>query len=174
MPLTVLAGGGWVLAFFGFIGMTALRGLEVIVRGSLFRSGYEILYTPVAAEDKRAVKAIIDVSGERLGDFVGSGILGLLLLLEWSGTASILGLAIGFSAAGLILARRLETVLRAVRSRASLRKQAVRLAPEPEDDFGASIVQVAAKVPRTAVTPAPISAAARSAPAAPHRPPLRR
>jgi ATP:ADP antiporter, AAA family len=147
LPMTVLAGGGWVLAFFGFIGMTALRGMEVIVRGSLFRSGYEILYTPVASEDKRAVKAIIDVSGERLGDFVGSGILGLLLLLQWSGTASILGLAIGFSAVGLILAKRLERSY-AGALESSLRKQAVRLAPEPEEDFGASIIQVAHKVPR--------------------------
>jgi len=147
LPLTVLAGAGWVLAFFGFIGTTILRGVEVIVRGSIYRSGYEIFYTPVAAEDKRAVKAIIDVTGERMGDFLGSGILGLLLLVEWSGPASILGLAIAFSAVGLILAKRLErSYARALET--SLHKQAVRLAPEPEDDFGASIVQVAHKVPR--------------------------
>jgi ATP:ADP antiporter, AAA family len=146
LPLTVLAGAGWVLAFFGFVGTTLLRGVEVIVRGSLYRSGYEILYTPVAAEDKRAVKAIIDVTGERMGDFLGSGILALLLLIEWSGPASILGLAITFSAVGLILAKRLErSYARALE--ASLHKQAVRLAPQPEDDFGASIVQVAHKVP---------------------------
>ena len=140
LPLTVLAGGGWVLAFFGFAGITALRGAEVILRSSLFRSGYEVFYTPVNAEDKRAVKAIIDVSGERLGDAVGSGILGLLLFLNLSGAASILGLTIVFSAAGMFLTRRLEnSYSRALES--SLRKQAVRLAPEPVvEDFGASVI----------------------------------
>jgi ATP:ADP antiporter, AAA family len=152
LPLTVLAGAGWVLAFFGFVGTTLLRGVEVIVRGSIYRSGYEIFYTPVAAEDKRAVKAIIDVTGERLGDFLGSGILALLLIVELSGPAEILGLAIAFSAVGLILAKRLErSYARALE--ASLHKQAVRLAPEPEDDFGASIVQVAHKVPAAAPLP---------------------
>jgi hypothetical protein len=146
LPLTVIATGGWVLAFFGFAGITILRGAEAILRGSIFRSGYEVLYTPVAPEDKRSVKAIIDVCGERVGDMVGSGILTLLLILHFSGKASILGLAIGFSALGLVLCRRLEGSYSGALE-TSLRKQAVRLAPEPMlepafDDFGASAIQV--------------------------------
>jgi len=94
----------------------------------------------VPAEDKRVVKAIIDVSGERLGDAVGSGILGLLLALQLSGKVSILGLAIAFSALGLVLARRLERSYAGALEN-SLRKQAVRLAPEPEPgDFTASVI----------------------------------
>jgi ATP:ADP antiporter, AAA family len=140
LPLTVLAGGGWVLAFFGFVSMTIVRGIEVILRGSLFRSGYEVFYTPVPSEEKRAVKAIIDVTGERLGDFVGSGIIGALLLLGLAGNASILGCSIAFSIVGLVLAKRLEGSY-AGALETSLRKQAVRLAPEPaRDDFGASVI----------------------------------
>lgn len=146
LPGGVIAGGAWVLGFFSFAGVTALRGVEVILRSSLFRAGYEIFYTPVAAEDKRAVKAIIDVSGERLGDAVGSGMLGVLLILHAAGRVPILALAIGFSAAGLILAKRLERSY-AGALETSLRKQAVRLAPEMAfepamDDFGASVIQM--------------------------------
>jgi hypothetical protein len=141
LPLACLAGGGWVISFFSFVSMTAVRGLEVVLRGSLFRSGYEVFYTPVPAEDKRAVKAIIDVTGERLGDFVGSGIVGALLLLQLAGKVSILGASIAFSALGLYLAKRLETSYAGALEN-SLRKQAVRLAPEPvRDDFEASIVE---------------------------------
>jgi hypothetical protein len=140
LPLSVLAGGGWVLAFSSFLSMTAVRGLEVILRGSLFRSGYEVFYTPVPSEDKRAVKAIIDVTGERLGDFIGSGIVGTLLLLHLAGNTSILGSSIVFAALGLFLAKRLETSYASALEN-SLRKQAVRLAPEPVyNDFGAGVI----------------------------------
>jgi hypothetical protein len=140
LPLSVLGGGAWTLAFFGFRSMTAARGLEVVLRGSLFRSGYEVFYTPVPAEDKRAVKAIIDITGERLGDFVGSGIVGGLLLLHLAGNASILGASIAFSGVGLLLTRRLEASYAGALEN-SLRKQAVRLAPEPvRDDFGTSTI----------------------------------
>ncbi len=146
LPGSVIAGGAWVMGFFGFAGVTALRGVEVVLRSSLFRAGYEIFYTPVAAEDKRAVKAIIDVSGERLGDAVGSGMLGVLLILHFAGRVPILALAIGFSAAGLILAKRLERSY-AGALETSLRTQAVRLAPEMAfepvmDDFGASVIHM--------------------------------
>jgi ATP:ADP antiporter, AAA family len=162
LPLTVMAGGGWALAFFGFAGMTVLRGMEVILRSSLFRSGYELFYTPVPSEDKRSVKAIIDVSGERLGDAVGSGLLGLLLILHLSGKVSILALAIGFSVAGLILAKRLGRSYSGALA-SSLHKQAVRLAPEPlPDDQEASFIHA----PRP-VFPKAAADASRPAPAPP-------
>ena len=107
LPLAVTAGGAGVLMAFDLTGLTLLRGLEVVLRGSLFRSGYELFYTPVAAADKRTVKGIIDVGGERLGDALGSGIVALLLWSHWSGRLTLLGAAIGFACAGLVMARRL-------------------------------------------------------------------
>jgi ATP/ADP translocase len=68
LPLAVAAGGVGVLMVFDLAGLTILRGFEVLLRGSLFRSGYELFFTPVASADKRAVKGIIDVGGERMGD----------------------------------------------------------------------------------------------------------
>jgi hypothetical protein len=108
LPLAVTAGGAGVLMAFDLAGLTVLRGIEVVLRGSLFRSGYELFFTPVSSADKRAVKSIIDVGGERLGDALGSGIVAALLLLSWSGKFTILGAAILFSCAGVALARRLE------------------------------------------------------------------
>ena len=38
------------------------RGLDVVVRNSTFRAGYELLYTPLAEATKRSAKSIIDVA----------------------------------------------------------------------------------------------------------------
>ena len=57
------------------------RGLELVLRGSFLRSGYELFFTPVPPREKRAVKTFIDVGCDRMGDAVGAGILYLLLFL---------------------------------------------------------------------------------------------
>jgi ATP/ADP translocase len=57
------------------------RGGESVFRGSLFRSGYELLYTAIPVAEKRAAKSIIDVGVDRLGDAVGAGIVRVLLLV---------------------------------------------------------------------------------------------
>ena len=45
----------------GFASLTFARSAEAVFRGSLFRTGYELFYTPMPADDKRAAKSIIDV-----------------------------------------------------------------------------------------------------------------
>ena len=52
------------------------RGAHGVLHNSLFRSGYELLFTPVAERRKRPTKAIVDVGFDRLGTVVG----GLLML----------------------------------------------------------------------------------------------
>ena len=51
------------------------RASETILNNSLFRSGYELLFTPLTAERKRATKTTIDVACARLGDALGSGVV---------------------------------------------------------------------------------------------------
>ncbi len=59
------------------VGLTRLttvvvaRAAELVFANSVFRNGYELLYTPVAPDEKRPTKALIDVAGNRLGDAVG-------------------------------------------------------------------------------------------------------
>lgn len=67
-----------------------LRGLETVLSNSFFRSAYELLYTPLPANQKRSFKTIIDVALDRLGDILGSGIvLAALLLPAYSGSLLI-------------------------------------------------------------------------------------
>ncbi|MFB3826655.1 MAG: hypothetical protein ACE15B_07790 [Bryobacteraceae bacterium] len=81
LPATVAAGGLGMI-FMPALGVAAAaRGAEMVVRNSLFRSGYELFYTPVSAGEKRSVKSFIDVACDRAGDAIGSGIVRALLLL---------------------------------------------------------------------------------------------
>ena len=52
----------------GLIALTIGRAIELLLRGSLYRSGYELFYTPMPEAEKRSVKSIIDIGAERLGD----------------------------------------------------------------------------------------------------------
>jgi hypothetical protein len=105
----LLAGGLGALFIPGLGSATIARGGESIFRGSLFRAGYEIFYTPIPARERRAAKSLIDVGFDRLGDAVGSALVRLALLLSPAYQAStILGLAVSTSAAALVVARSLQ------------------------------------------------------------------
>ena len=80
LPAAVGIGSMGVLLFPAFPSFVALRSLELIFRGSLFRSAYELLFTPVRPNEKRAAKTLIDVGCDRAGDALGAGIVQLLLL----------------------------------------------------------------------------------------------
>ena len=78
-------------------------------RGSLFRAGYELFYTPIPAAEKRAAKSIIDVAFDRLGDAVGGGLVRTVLLVAPAAQSSaILSLAMACSAAAMLAASRLN------------------------------------------------------------------
>jgi hypothetical protein len=106
--IALLAGGVGALAFPGLSSTAVARGSEAVFRGSLFRSGYEIFYTPLLAGERRAAKSLIDVGFDRLGDAVGGGLVRLMIWVApaypWPG---ILSLAVGCSAAALVVATRL-------------------------------------------------------------------
>jgi hypothetical protein len=102
-------GGLAALAFPGLQGVLLARAGESVFRGSLFRTGYEIFYTPIPSSEKRAAKSIIDVGFDRLGDAVGGGLVRLLILLPSSRHyAAILLGAVVCSGAALLVARRLN------------------------------------------------------------------
>ena len=125
--LAVVAGGLGALALPGLASVAVARGAEYVCRTSLFRSAYELLYTPVSAAEKRAAKSIIDVAFDRSGDLAGAALTRLVLASAPAGQHSIILLtAVASSAAALFVARRVtrgyvETLER------SLIDQAVRL-----------------------------------------------
>ena len=99
--------GGFIAPGFGTIAVA--RGAESVFRGSLFRAGYELFYTPIPAAEKRAAKSIIDVAFDRLGDAVGGGMVRTVLLVAPAAQYSaILSLAMGCSAAAMFAASRLN------------------------------------------------------------------
>ena len=55
--------------------------MEILVRGSLYRTAYELFYAAISPADKRAVKSLIDVGADRTGDAVGSAGVSLMLVL---------------------------------------------------------------------------------------------
>ena len=105
----LLAGGVGSVALPGLASTVFARGGESVCRSSLFRAGYELFYAPIAPGDKRAVKSIIDVGADRLGDAVGSGLLPLLLLAPADSRRSLI-VWVGMAIAGvaLVLARQLN------------------------------------------------------------------
>ena len=109
----------------GLSSVMVARGGESVFRGSLFRSGYELFYTPIPAAEKRAAKSLIDVGFDRLGDALGGGTIRLLLLIVAPARqyAALLWLAIACSAGALVVGRSLtrgyiDTLERSLRNRA--------------------------------------------------------
>ena len=118
LPIAVGLGSTVALLVPVYPLVALLRGIEVVLRGSLFRSGYEFLYTPVPPADKRAVKTIVDVGFDRMGDAAGAGAVQIMV---WLGPAlarpEILGLAMVLTTISATLALRLEGSYRGVLER---------------------------------------------------------
>ncbi len=88
------------------------RGVESVLRGSFFRSGYELLFVPMDPDEKRRTKTFLDVTCDRAGDAVGAVIVQLLLFTARRVPAqpSCWRSPSRWPAAGLYLARRLDTL----------------------------------------------------------------
>jgi ATP:ADP antiporter, AAA family len=89
-PATVL-----VVALLGlldprmWVAVLARAGQEVNT-SSLFRSAYELLFTPLPEAEKRPTKAVVDVGFDKLGSLVGGAIALLAVTLVPTQTARVL------------------------------------------------------------------------------------
>ena len=93
----------------GFATATFARGAHESLTNSLFRSAYELLYTPVPEAEKRRVKALVDVSVDKVGTFLGSGLIALAFVLAPGAWAPVLfATAAVVSLAALALSNRLH------------------------------------------------------------------
>lgn len=109
LPLSVGAGGIAAIFLPALPLFAVARGLETVIRGSLFRSGYELLFNPMGPAEKRRAKAFLDVACDRAGDAIGAGIVQLsLILIPAFLVSELLGVVICLSFTSLWLAGRLN------------------------------------------------------------------
>jgi AAA family ATP:ADP antiporter len=117
------------------------RGLEVLLRGSLFRSGYELFYTPMPAAERRSVKTVIDIGADRLGDGLAAASIQLLLVLPAEVSFRfILAATAVWSGLASWLAFRLDRAYVSVLEKGLARQSIVILPEEVQDDVTRSIM----------------------------------
>jgi ATP:ADP antiporter, AAA family len=116
------------------------RGAEVVLRSSIFRAAYELLFTPVAPREKRATKLLIDVFAARLGDVAGGALIAAALVLAGAAAGKLLlGLTVALSVAALAVARRLHLGYVAALE-GSLQRRSAEV-PDPLQDEGSALLQ---------------------------------
>jgi len=93
----------------GLATATAASGSHETLTNSVFRSAYELLYTPLPESEKRRAKALVDVTVDKLAAFVGSGSIALALaLVPAAATTLLFGVAAACSLAALAVSRTLH------------------------------------------------------------------
>ncbi len=108
-PMALAIGSACALVLPGAVATGFLRGAHTVLSNSLFRSGYEAMFSPVSPRDKRATKQVLDVGFERAGDAAGGAVVRLLLMLPLQlAVTSILGVAVAVALLALVVARRLR------------------------------------------------------------------
>ena len=107
----LLVGAAGLLGFVAPAPWRAIlpRGLDVTLRASIFRAGYELFYTPLPEAAKRAAKSVVDVSADCVGKGAGAALIVLLTRLDPVYTFVAVNIA-GVLTAGmeLTVARRLR------------------------------------------------------------------
>lgn len=160
LPWTVVAGGTGALLVPGLGSAVAAKGAEAIVRNSLYRAGYELLFTPLPPREKRSVKPLLDVGAVRVGDILAAGLVQTTLIL-WAAhaTALMLALAIAIAATSLVLTVRVHRGYVATLER-NLLGQAIRLDLEDveDDTTRLTLMHAIASAPDLAVSAAPAAA----------------
>src|SRR6478609_600287 len=133
-PLFSIALGAVALAVPSLVTIGALRGGDLALGPSLYRTAFEPLFTPVAAASKRRSKALIDVvfdkGGESLASLLILGLLSAAPLLLQRAPSALLVLSSALAVLLSLRAQRgyvteLEASLRAGTSNDDL--------PEPDD-----------------------------------------
>jgi ATP:ADP antiporter, AAA family len=135
LPAVVTAGGIGALIFPLFPVLVVTRALEIIFRGSIYRAGYELLYTPLSVREKRAAKPVVDVVVDRLGDVLGGSASQLFLALGGAfAVKGILVVAVALAGLGMFITRQLGRLYVRVLEK-GLMERAVELDVSEDPDF---------------------------------------
>jgi len=130
LPATVLLSSVLGAAVQRLWSAVVAAGAEQVLRSSVYRAGYELLYTPMAPARKRPAKALIDVAFDRLGDALGAGLLLVVVALMPEHARPVALLAAGVAAVfALIVSLQLHKDYVGELAR-SLRSGAIELDPQ--------------------------------------------
>ncbi len=109
LPGLLLVGATFTLAIPSIAAFVVLRGFEAVQRNTVYRSAYELFYTPIPESRKRAAKALIDIGFDRLGTIVGAGLVALLIAVGADNVSLYVLFAIAVLSAGTLpIVRRLQ------------------------------------------------------------------
>jgi ATP/ADP translocase len=134
LPGSVVVGGITAALIPGLWSVGIARGLEAVLRGSLFRAGYELLYAPIPAAEKRATKTLVDVGCDRLGEAIAAGLTMAVLAMSARGASlALLGLAVIIALAVFSVVTRLQRGY-VMSLEAGLRAGSLNLATLPVED----------------------------------------
>jgi hypothetical protein len=106
LPLVGVLGGAVTVLIPGLAPMLLARGGEAVTRQGLYRAGYELLFAPLAARERRATKALLDVGATRLGDVLAAAVVQAAIMTR--ADRGLLAGVIGLSLVALVLASRLQ------------------------------------------------------------------
>jgi hypothetical protein len=109
LPIGVIGVGAIWFASPSVLVLMGQRALESVLRGSIFRSAYEVLFTPIERTLKRSAKALIDVGFDRLGTVLGSGAT-MAIAAYWPAERMrvVIGFAMLVSAGAIAIAAKLH------------------------------------------------------------------
>ncbi|MBA3503201.1 MAG: hypothetical protein M4D80_13965 [Myxococcota bacterium] len=109
LPAVIITGGVVGLLIPGFVTTSVLRGAEAVQRNTLYRSAYELLYTPLSEAHKRTIKAQIDIGFDRIGTIAAAGLVILVLAVSASGAPTyLLGAAVVLAVLSLPVVHKLH------------------------------------------------------------------
>jgi hypothetical protein len=133
-PLAVVGLGGLALLVPGLPSLLLVRSTQAVLSSSLFRSGYELLFTPIPPRRKRPTKTLVDVGFDKLGSVLGSLVtLAVVAALQMGALPVLIGLAVLAGIVSLVVTRRLHRGYVAALED-SLRSGALRLDAEEVSD----------------------------------------
>ncbi len=140
LPAGVSMGAIGAFLVPGLVPVLLARGTEVVLRSSLFRAAYELLFTPVAPREKRATKLLIDVGAARIGDVIGGVLIAIAIMLTGAATGKVLlGVTVALSLGALYVARRLHVGYVAALE-GTLHRRSGQV-PDPLQDEGSALLQ---------------------------------
>ncbi len=108
LPAGSSAGALGALLLPGFGPLLLARGIELVLHNSVFRAAYELLFTPVSPQEKRATKLLLDVGVARVGDVAAGAMVQAALFAGLATAMPLLGATMLLGLGALLTARQLH------------------------------------------------------------------